>query len=559
MSDVPRRTVIVVGGTGAFGERLVRGLVAHSEFAVLIAARDLARAEALAALLGGGDRVAAMRFDTRDADAAMLRATRAFALVDAAGPFQGGDFALARACIEAGVHYLDLADGRDFVARFPMLDAAARAAGVVALTGVSSSPAISHAVLDAITRGWSRVDRVEIAIAPGNRAPRGVSVLRAVLSYAGRPVRVLIDGAWQMRPGWGLTRWQTIPGLGRRFLALCETPDLDLVPQRFAVRRSAIFRAGQELPILHLGLLLASLPIRLLPRASLTPLTSLFHAGTRIFARFGSDRGGMTVLAEGRDATGHPQRATWTLLAEAGDGPNVPTLPAIAALRLLALGTLPPGARAVAGEVSYAAIAAEFAPYRITTTTSVTEHRAGGVFTAALGDAFAHLPAPIRAVHEGGAWLALRGEARVEGAETWLGRVVAALIGFPRAMDQVPVRVTLAGEPGRETWTRQFGSHRFRSTLSAGRAGVEVEEIFGALRFDIRLRANEQGLTYEIIGWRIGPLPLPRALAPRSLATETVDAEGRFVFDVPIALPLIGRVVRYRGWLVEEEPGAERY
>jgi hypothetical protein len=28
-----------------------------------------------------------------------------------------------------------------------------------------------------------------------------------------------------------------------------------------------------------------------------------------------------------------------------------------------------------------------------------------------------------------------------------------------------------------------------------------------------------------------------------------VDDAGRFAFDVPVALPMVGEIVRYRGWL----------
>jgi glutamyl-tRNA reductase len=46
------RTVLIVGGSGAFGSRLAAGLIATTDFDVLIAGRDLARAEALATTFG---------------------------------------------------------------------------------------------------------------------------------------------------------------------------------------------------------------------------------------------------------------------------------------------------------------------------------------------------------------------------------------------------------------------------------------------------------------------------------------------------------------------------
>ena len=43
--------------------------------------------------------------------------------------------------------------------------------------------------------------------------------------------------------------------------------------------------------------------------------------------------------------------------------------------------------------------------------------------------------------------------------------------------------------------------------------------------------------------------PLPDFLCPRSHASESVGADGQFHFDVPIALPLIGMIVHYKGSL----------
>ncbi|WP_366855444.1 DUF4166 domain-containing protein [Brevundimonas sp.] len=44
-------------------------------------------------------------------------------------------------------------------------------------------------------------------------------------------------------------------------------------------------------------------------------------------------------------------------------------------------------------------------------------------------------------------------------------------------------------------------------------------------------------------------MPLPLFLAPRTQTHERVDEQGRFVFDVDIRLPLIGRLASYCGWL----------
>ena len=66
--------------------------------------------------------------------------------VDAAGPFHAYDadcYRLARFCIANKIHYLDLSDDAAFVAGIATLDAQAKAAERIVLSGVSSVSAIS--------------------------------------------------------------------------------------------------------------------------------------------------------------------------------------------------------------------------------------------------------------------------------------------------------------------------------------------------------------------------------------------------------------------------------
>jgi hypothetical protein len=542
--------VLVIGGSGAFGGLLVRGILATTDLGVIVAGRDLTKARALAEELRArwpNREIEANAIDRGEIAPNTLRTLDVIAAIDAAGPFQGAAAKVAEAAIEAGVHYLDLADARDFVAAFPQLDERARARGVTALTGASSTPALSHAVLDRLTSGWQAVDSIEIAISPGNRAPRGLSVVEAILSHAGRPVRVFVDGAWRKRPGWSMLSRRTLHRVGRRWLSLCETPDLDLVPERFRVRRSAIFRAGLELPVLHLGLWTASLLVRARVLPSLKPFAGLFRGIAGRLSGLATDRGGMLVEATGIDGNGRPVEARWTLVAEAGDGPIIPTLPALAAIRRLADGTLPAGAYPCAGILSLDDIEIEFQPYRIRTRID-SAHAEESLFATAIGPDFRDLPEPIRAAHTPGRHLVLRGKASITGAETTVGGAIARLFGLPQTAGSVPLTVTMSAEPGRETWVRDFGGHRFRSVLSRRAGGLS--ERFGALTFALHVPTSAVGLDMRVVGWRLGPLPLPVRLAPAADARERLDSDGRFSFDVAITLPLVGRLVRYRGWLV---------
>ena len=325
------KTVLLVGGYGVFGGRLSRLLAGERGLRLVVAGRSLERAQRFCMAHGG----VPLAFD-RDGDLReQLRAIAPAIVIDAAGPFQsyGADgYRLARAALAMGAHYLDLADDANFVLAIGTLDDVAKATGRVAISGASSVPAISSAAADALVGGLSRVTLIESVILPGNRAPRGLSVVRAVLSQVGKPIYLWRGGEWTTAPGWSALRRidLQVAGVGAiegRWCAFIGAPDLVLFPPRYGAR-SVLFRAGLELPVLHLGLWLISWGPRLGIIRSLEPFAVPLRWIAKATLPFGSDRGGMIVTVVGRDAAGQPVRRTWSLVVEAGDGPFVPAIPA---------------------------------------------------------------------------------------------------------------------------------------------------------------------------------------------------------------------------------------
>lgn len=94
---------------------------------------------------------------------------------------------------------------------------------------------------------------------------------------------------------------------------------------------------------------------------------------------------------------------------------------------------------------------------------------------------------------------------------------------------------------------------RSRLTRGEGRDRHHIVEHFGPVSVAFAPVVEDGRLHYVTRHWRIGPLPLPRALLPGGHASESV-ADGRLRFDVEIRLPLIGRIVHYRGWLLPDDP-----
>lgn len=332
--------IVVLGGLGNFGARICRALAADPGLTVIAAGRS-ASPSAIRANFGELPVTAAALDVQAAAFAADLKALAPHIVIHCAGPFQGQGYGVALAACAAGAHYIDLADGRDFVCGFPpAVDAAARAAGVLAVSGASSVPGLSSAVVDALQSRFRQLEVIHTVIAPGQKAPRGDATFAAVLSYAGRPVRRLRGGHWGQSHGWQDMRRVRVAGLKPRWAAVCDVPDLELFPERYPGVQTVEFRAALELGLQHYALwLLAGLRRLGLP----LPLERM-AGGLNRFSKWldalGGDRGGMLVGLQGTMSHGKPGRLAWHLSAPGNHGPEIPCMAAILLARKLATGDL---------------------------------------------------------------------------------------------------------------------------------------------------------------------------------------------------------------------------
>jgi hypothetical protein len=335
--------VLVLGGYGFFGRRLVERLSRIPGLHIQVAGRSLLAGRALVQRMPGSARLEAVALDAAAPGLEdTLRNLGPDVLVNASGPFQGADYRVPSACIARGIHYADLADGREYVAGIECLHEAALASGVTVTTGASSVPALSGAAADHLVRGMSVVHSIDIGISPGNRTERGLSTVRGILSYCGKP---LPAPAGTLVCGWsGARRHRYSAPVGTRLLSPCDVPDLALFPTRYAGAPAVHFGAGLELEFLHRGMnVLAWMARKGLVRDWSAYALPLKRAAD-LFQTWGSDAGGMHVTVQGLDQNGVRTMRTWQLLATGGDGPFVPTLAAAAFVRKLQAGVTPRGA-----------------------------------------------------------------------------------------------------------------------------------------------------------------------------------------------------------------------
>lgn len=341
------RDILILGGYGNFGKRIAQGLV-NCGLPVIIAGRDQHKAGALAASLGTLARAERLDAECDLTDA--LERLKPRVLVNTCGPFQSKTYGVAEDCIRAGIHYIDLADGRDFVTGITALDEAAKTAGICVISGASTVPGLSSAVLDHFKSEFSQIESLTYGINPGQKTERGLATTQAILSYIGKALKPLKTDPRQ-RYGWQDIYFQEYPELGKRWMANCDIPDLDLLPEHYGIT-SIRFSAGMENPLLHFGIWGLSWMVRFGFPLKLENHAAFLLRISQVFDPFGTSDGGMHVIISGKGKNGQPHKRTWFIVAKGGDGPQIPCVPAIILARRLASDqTSAPGATPCVGKV----------------------------------------------------------------------------------------------------------------------------------------------------------------------------------------------------------------
>lgn len=551
--------ILIIGGYGTFGGRLAQLLADDTGLTLLIAGRSPKKAEKFLESMPFQAQTIALSFD-RDGDVeAQIAAVTPDIVVDATGPFQsyGNDpYRVVRSCLTHGVDYMDLADGTDFVAGIRAFDGEAQAKQVSILSGVSSFPVLTAAVVSELSSAFSRLDTVIGGIAPSPYAGVGLNVIRAIAGYAGKPVALIRNGRHTV--GYALTEAMryTVAPPGRlplrniRF-SLVDVPDNQVLPEIWPNLNSIWMGAGPVPEILHRALngLAWLVRIRLFP--SLLPFAKIFHLAINIL-RWGEHRGGMFIRVEGMSKGGNPIERSWHLLAEGEDGPLIPSMAAEAIIRRRLSGTRPaPGARPAAGDVTLAEYDRLFERRNIHTGIRRADRsRPAPLYQRILDTAWDGLPRPIRAMHSLDGTMTAEGVGSVERGDGLLARWIGRLFRFPEAGNDLPVTVTFTERNGAELWQRRFGDDKFSSVQSegTGRSSRLVSERFGPFTFDLALVGEDTRLRLIVRRWRFLRLPLPLFLAPRGDSYEYAE-DGKFRFHVEIGHPVTGLIVRYSGWL----------
>lgn len=350
--------VLILGGYGVFGKRIAMALSREPDISLIIAGRSIKKAKAFADTIAAQASEVDIQHNLSD----RLRVLDPMIIINCCGPFQGNDFTVLEQCIKYGYHYIDLADGRDYVSHFLQQDAQVKKSKILAFTGASTVPAISSAMLEYFTKSeFTEIHTLDYGVSPGNQTERGVATVAAILSYVGKPFTTLINRKPARVIGWQGLKRVTYPKIGKRWMSYCNIPDLDLFPQRYPTLKTIRFYAGLELSLLHLGLWLFSWLVRWKWIGSLQSCAKVFRHISLWFYPLGSNNGGMHMHLRGIDIQGSPKAIAWHLIAKQNDGPQIPATPAVILAKKIARGEIKKvGAYATLGMITKEELIAEW-------------------------------------------------------------------------------------------------------------------------------------------------------------------------------------------------------
>lgn len=328
------KRILIIGGYGNFGSFISKRLAQDANLQIIIAGRSQEKADSLAREVGAE----AVALDINSGFTEALAKIKPDIVVHTSGPFQAQGYDVAEACIAQGCHYIDLADGRTFVKNIITLDAQAKEKGVLVISGASSVPCLTSALVDYYREEFETLEGLDYGITTAQKTARGLATTAAILSYTGQSFETLVDGEMTDIYGWQDLRARKYPELGWRLLGNCEVPDLALFPKRYPELKTVRFYAGLEIPFIHLSLWALSWLVRFRLIKSLASAAPLMLKMSYLFDWLGSASSAFHMELSGKDKSGADKLIKFELTARSGDGPYIPCMPSILMVKKLAAG-----------------------------------------------------------------------------------------------------------------------------------------------------------------------------------------------------------------------------
>ncbi len=164
-----------------------------------------------------------------------------------------------------------------------------------------------------------------------------------------------------------------------------------------------------------------------------------------------------------------------------------------------------------------------------------------------LGNDYFKLPNILQQFHslsEGGCAV---GIISVERSEGIIHRIAAQLLQLPSPGKEIPLRLEVIPDDGKEIWIRHFDGQRLM-TLQWQEGPYLIEQA-GPLLFVFEVVADKNGLTFNPHSNRIFGIQVPECMSLR-VDASALRRSNCWYIEVIITAPLLGKITTYKGEII---------
>lgn len=267
--------ILILGGYGYTGRSLVKHILAQTDAEIIVAGRNMEKAKAFA------DQLNDTRVSVRQADAAdfesLTQALQDVKMCIVAAPTTHYAEPVVRACIEAGVDYLDVQFSSKKLGALFDAENKIKQAGLCFITEAGYHPGLPAAL---IRYAASKMDVMESALTAGYLSMKNIPYTEAVdelmegfLEYQ---AQIYQHGAWTKPSSWDMHSFDFGDDIGKRTCYSMFFEELRAIPGMYpSLKETGFYISGSNwmadliiTPIVFVGLKIA-------PKRGIRPLGKL--------------------------------------------------------------------------------------------------------------------------------------------------------------------------------------------------------------------------------------------------------------------------------------------
>lgn len=247
MSRDERRRVLVVGGYGKVGALIASDLASGLESGVIVAGRDAGAARRVAQRIGRGAGSRVVDLHAFRADDVLDGVGVAIVCVDQEEP------SFVEACVERGIHYVDVTASDAFFRAVERLDGAAADRGVSVVLSVGVAPGLSNLLAARACGALEKAQRVDVLVELGLGDQHGTAAIEWTLGRIGREFQVEESGVRTTVRSFGQRARMSFPGERPRWAYRFDISDQHALQRTLGVDAATWLRFSSSTATALLG------------------------------------------------------------------------------------------------------------------------------------------------------------------------------------------------------------------------------------------------------------------------------------------------------------------